>query len=284
MEYSPQEITSATFSIVKKGYDPTEVRTYLNGVSKTLESSQQQATAMEARARAAVAKLQELSHAEQAAPAAPAERAVGAEDSDSIGRTLLLAQRTADGLIAEARSEADTMVNAARAEASTMVADAQRQAETTLEEARSEGRRALETERARAESEVQALMARRDFLLGDVGQLEGFVETHRNRLLDVSASLRETAEADLNDLRRPLLSAAADTPVVRAGDDTAAPAEAAAADDADEDEVATRADDDRPTEAIPSLASLVEETDEADERKDTEPTPIGNPSLLDFDA
>ena len=280
MEYSPQDITTATFAIVKKGYDPGEVRSYLNGVSKALESSQQQATAMEARARAAVAKLQELTQAEQAAPPAPAEAAPGPEESDAIGRTLLLAQRTADGLIAEARADADTMVNAARAEASTMVADAQRQAETAIEEARAEGRKALESERARVESDVQALLARRDFLLGDVEQLEAFVETHRGRLLDVSTVLRETAESDLSVLRRPLLSAA-DTPTRPGGDAPDVEAAGGATDDADRP---VAGDDDRPTAAMASLASLVEETDEADERHDTEPTPIGNPSLLDFDA
>jgi cell division septum initiation protein DivIVA len=287
MEYSPQEISTATFPIVKKGYDLDEVRSYLNGVSKALESSQQQATAMEARARAAVAKLQELTQAEQASPPAPAEPAVSAEESDAIGRTLLLAQRTADGLIAEARSEADTMVNAARAEASTMVADAQRQAETTIEDARVEGRRALETERAKAEGEVQALLARRDFLLGDVEQLEALVEAHRGRLLELSASLRETAEADLADLRRPLLSAAADTPAERRGGDAAAAADQAASTDGGEESTRARDDDDRPTEAISSLAALVDDRNaagDAEERKDTEPTPIGNPSLLDFDA
>ena len=282
MDFSPQDITTATFAIVKKGYDPAEVRSYLNGVSKALESSQQQATAMEARARAAVAKLQELSQAEHAQPPAPAEPAVRPEESDAIGRALLLAQRTADGLIAEARTEADTMVNAARAEASTMVADAQRQAEATIEEARAEGRKALESERARAESEVQALLARRDFLLGDVEQLEGFVDTHRSRLLQLSTSLRESAEAKLGDLRRPLLSAAADTPAA-GGDSATAGGEMTAEDDGGA-EAADRSDDDRPTEAMASLAALVEETEEADDRTDTEPTPIGNPSLLDFDA
>jgi hypothetical protein len=187
-------------------------------------------------------------------------------------------------LIAEARSEADAMVNAARAEASTMVADAQRQAEATIEEARSEGRKALESERAKAESEVQALLARRDFLLGDVEQLEGFVEMHRSRLLELSESLRDSAEAELGDLRRPLLSAAADSPASAAGGDSATAGGAMNAGDETGAEPAERSDDDRPTEAIPSLAALVEETDEADDRADTEPTPIGNPSLLDFDA
>ena len=56
MELSPQAVAAATFKIVKRGYDPDEVRSYLVEVSSSLESSQQQATAMEARARAAIAK------------------------------------------------------------------------------------------------------------------------------------------------------------------------------------------------------------------------------------
>lgn len=290
MEYSPQDITTATFAIVKKGYDPSEVRSYLNGVSKALESSQQQATAMEARARAAVAKLQELTQSEAAAPAAPptAEPVPAPavpDESEAIGRALLLAQRTADGLIAEARIEVDTMVSAARAEASTMVADAQRQAESTIEEGRAEGRRALESERAKAESDVQALLARRDFLLADVEQLETFVESHRARLLDLSNSLRETAESNLADLRRPLLSAAADAPLAVPGGDTAPaapPAEVAAVADAPAAAAADDDDDDeRPTEAISSLAGLV---DDVEAPSDPEPTPTGNPNLLDFGA
>lgn len=283
MEYSPQDITTATFAIVKKGYDPSEVRSYLNGVSKALESSQQQATAMEARARAAVAKLQELTQSEAAAPPAaePVPATAVPDESEAIGRALLLAQRTADGLIAEARTEVDTMVSAARAEASTMVADAQRQAESTIEEGRAEGRRALESERAKAESDVQALLARRDFLLADVEQLETFVESHRARLLDLSTSLRETAESNLADLRRPLLSAAADAPIAVPGGDTAPtapPAEVAAV---ASDPAPAAVDDERPTEAISSLAGLV---DDVEAPSDPEPTPTGNPNLLDFGA
>src|SRR4051794_12230348 len=187
MDVSPQEISTQSFAIVKKGYDPAAVRSYLTSVSKALEASQQQATAMEARARAAVAKLQELSQSGEPA-AAPAANSA---DAETISRTLLVAQRTADGLISEARAEADTMVNAARAEAGGLVAEAQQHADKSVEDGRAEGRRAFESERSRAESEVQALVARREFLLGDVEQLEGFVTTHRQRLQDLADTLQD---------------------------------------------------------------------------------------------
>jgi cell division septum initiation protein DivIVA len=275
MDYSPQDISTQTFAIVKKGYDPAAVRSYLGGVSKSLEASQQQATAMEARARAAVAKLQELTQAgTEAAPAGATP-----DESDTISRTLLLAQRTADGLIGEARGEADTMVSAARAEATNIVNDAQRQAEAAVEEGRAEGRKSYESERSKAESEVQALLARRDFLLADVEQLETFVGTHRQRLSELADTLRDTADNGFGELRRPLLSAAADLPVGTRGGDS--PAEGASDDDDDlDDDPVTN---DLPTQPISSLASLVD-ADPEPASTDTEPTPIGNPSLLDFDG
>ena len=61
MDFSPQTVRSAGFKTVKKGYDPAEVDDFKEKVAAAIETAQNQATAMEARARAAVAKLQEVS-------------------------------------------------------------------------------------------------------------------------------------------------------------------------------------------------------------------------------
>ncbi len=103
-----------------------------NGVSKALESSQQQATAMEARPERPSPSLQELTQAEQAAaPAPPARAGRRAPRSPTrSGAALLLAQRTADGLDRRGPRPRPTRWSTPPApEASTMVADAQRQAE-----------------------------------------------------------------------------------------------------------------------------------------------------------
>src|SRR5215210_1247063 len=116
MDLSPQAVSVATFKTVKRGYDPEEVRSYLARVSSTLEASQQQATAMEARARAAVAKMQDLQAAVAAPPAATEARqevAAAPDEADTISRTLLLAQRTADTTVAEAKAEAESVAKAA---------------------------------------------------------------------------------------------------------------------------------------------------------------------------
>ena len=124
MEMSPQRVRTAEFKTARKGADLDQVRSFLNDVADELERAQNQSTAMEARARAAVARLQEVSEGTAAdAPAPPASAPtpesvdVSAEQSDAISRTLVLAQRTADSLIAEAKAEAARLVAGANSEA-----------------------------------------------------------------------------------------------------------------------------------------------------------------------
>jgi DivIVA domain-containing protein len=209
MDISPQTIRSTGFKTVKKGYDPDEVESFRNQVASAVETAQNQATAMEARARAAVAKLQEVSQQMAGSPrdAAPASHS---GDTEVISRTLLLAQRTADATIAEARGEADNITAHAREEASRVLDSARTMATKTVEESRADARRAVEDERVRAENEVQALLARRDFLLGDVDHLEQYLQAQRERLRDAAVQLQELVDrvpGGLGDMRRPLLSA-----------------------------------------------------------------------------
>ena len=217
MEMTPQTVASATFKIVRKGFDPNEVHEFLSQVSTTLESSQQQSAAMEARARAAMAKLQEAQQGAQ--PAQPT--ASNAHDTETISRTLLLAQRTADLTITDAKQQASSIVDAATAEASTIRSSAVAEAATALEAARasaaqlveaarSEARRTRDEEHLKAEGEVQSLLARRDFLLADVEQLEQHLVAQRDRLREASTALINLAErvpGGLGEMRRPLMSA-----------------------------------------------------------------------------
>ncbi len=208
MDTSPQAISSATFRVVKKGYDPDEVRAYLAEVSTAVDAAQTHATQMEGRARQAVARAQELMAAQRSA-----ESSAHSDDAETISRTLLLAQRTADTTVAEAKAEADGLTHNARSEADRLVADARSAANTMIEEAKADARRAGEGERVRVESEVQQLLARLEFLRDDVAQLESFTAVSRDRLLETSVNLRDVAErpvGGLGELRRPALSAAAD--------------------------------------------------------------------------
>jgi cell division initiation protein len=211
MELSPQSVSVASFKVVKKGYDPDEVRAYLNRVSSTLEAAQQQATAMEARARAAIAKMQDMSQQSAAAPApVEAKAAPPTEEAETISRTLLLAQRTADTTVAEAKAEAESVTSSAHSAAETLLNEARAEADRILGEARTDARRVKDEELAKADGEVQSLLARRDFLVADVDHLEQYVAAQRERLRDAASALEDLIErvpAGLGEMRRPLLSA-----------------------------------------------------------------------------
>lgn len=215
MEMTPQTVRNTSFRVVKRGYDPDEVDAFKDQVATVVETAQNQATAMEARARAAVAKLQEVTSqvgsASATAPASVAPASSG--DTEVISRTLLLAQRTADAAVAEARQEADRMLLEAREEAGRLLDSARGMASKAVDEAREEARRSVADERIRAESEVQSLLARRDFLIADVEHLEQFIVSQRERLRDAAVQLHDMVErvpGGLADMRRPLLSASAE--------------------------------------------------------------------------
>ncbi|MFN8024510.1 MAG: DivIVA domain-containing protein [Acidimicrobiales bacterium] len=226
MELSPQAVAAATFRTVKRGYDPDEVRAYLIEVSASLEAAHQQATAMEARARAAIAKLQDATQLAQQTPATttgpvpvtPAPTpTVGAEEAETISRTLLLAQRTADHTVAEAKAEAAQITEAAHHEAASVTSAAKLDAAAALEQARAEAARLLDDARAeahrakseshlRAEAEVAELERRREALTSDLAALERATSSHRDRLRDVSKQLAQLAEG-VPSPEQPTLSA-----------------------------------------------------------------------------
>ena len=211
MEINPQRVRSAEFKTVRKGVDPDEVRVFLGDVADELERAQNQSTAMEARARAAVARLQELSDA--GAPAAAPTVDASAEESETISRTLLLAQRTADQTVAGARAEAEQILRKANDEAARTLDSTREMSAQLLSEARVEARRTGEAERLSVSSEVEALMARRDFLESDVHHLETFLADQRARVREAATSLIDIADrvpGGLGDVRAPLLSASDD--------------------------------------------------------------------------
>jgi DivIVA domain-containing protein len=230
MDLTPSQVAAAQFRTVRKGYDPDEVETFLQRASKALEEAQQQATAMEARARAAVARLQEVSSGAGAGPSPATESQpdggaadvvrVSADEAETISRTLVLAQRTADATIADASAEAERILSAARAESESTLDSTREMSAKLLDDARAEARKLSEAERLAAENEVQSLVARREFLVGDVDQLEQFLIEQRERLRAAARELEAMVErvpAGLGQVRPPVLSASDDPP----GDDTA---------------------------------------------------------------
>ena len=256
MEMNPQSVRSAAFKMVRKGADPDEVRDFLNDVADELERAQNQSTAMEARARAAVARLQELNEAGATAAAAPAVEA-SVEESETISRTLLLAQRTADQTVSGARAEAEQILRKANDEAAKTLDSTREMSAQLLEEARLDARKIGESERLSVSGEVEALKARRDFLESDVHHLEAFLVDQRARVREAATSLLDVADrvpGGLGDVRAPLLSASDDD----------------AADDVDEVVAATN-DDGAESEELLIVTEIADDgDDDGDDESDDE--------------
>jgi cell division initiation protein len=215
MALSPQRIRETSFKSSRRGYEQGEVDAFVDEVATALETAQNEATAMEARARAAVARLQELSQGQpgDVSPtgAVPIDPSRHVEESETISRTLLLAQRTADQTVADAHAEADRLLAAAQQDAAARLDGARTEAAELVEAAKADARRDGEAERVRVEGEVQALLARRDFLESDVEHLEQFLMAQRERIVEATSELQALCQrvpAGLADMRRPLLSAA----------------------------------------------------------------------------
>lgn len=231
MDISPHQVRTAEFKSAKRGLDPDEVRDFLEQVAAELERAQNQSTAMEARARAAVARLQEMSESgatpvptsEPSGPAEPPPVAASVDEAETISRTLLLAQRTADTTMAEAKAEAERIEREASAEANKTLESTRETSARMIDEAREDARRAGESERVTVKTEVDALRARRDFLESDVDHLERHLTEERSRLREAATTLLELTErvpGGLGEVRRPLLSASHDdTPEGIAGGD-----------------------------------------------------------------
>lgn len=239
MELSPKAITNVEFHLVRKGYDPDEVRAFLTQVAKGVEALQTQLTNADARARAAVARMQELSAsspsaaaaaaapAEQTAPVAAVPAVVAAEpiassgDTDTIAKTLLLAQRTADATVAEAQSKAAaivssaedrarTVVDQAEARAGVLTREAEAQAAATIDKAKADAIEESASERARIQAELATMRAERDQLQASVTELSAHLIEHRGRLETTIAGMRQV----LDDSRglRPVSSASLPAP------------------------------------------------------------------------
>lgn len=126
-----------------------------------LEHAQQQAEAATRRAQAAGTEMARRSGSEAAAPdAAPGQLVPASPTEDALRRTLVLAQRTADEAIAEARAEAQRIVT-----------EAHRHAADTI---------------SRVEVEHSAIVQRRTAeqqqLLAKLDELRSFERDYRSRL------------------------------------------------------------------------------------------------------
>jgi vacuolar-type H+-ATPase subunit H len=194
-----QMLAAVEFSESKRGYEPSEVRSFLSEVSR------------------GVADIE--------------RRNIGGND-DEVRRTLVLAQRAADAAVAEAKEEAQRILSAAQDRARRMLADAEAHVTETRSQAdreavelvsaantssmelvtaaEVEARRGGDELRANMREQVAHLGDQRARLAADITALEGQLDAQRRRmasaidtlqlLLDNPDMLGGMEEVDIEDL------------------------------------------------------------------------------------
>jgi cell division initiation protein len=164
MEVSPKTLREVEFREKMRGYHPEDVDQFLEQVAAGIEVLQD-------RLRQAAERAQ---RAEQAASDTSAT-------DDTLRRTLVLAQRTADMAVAEAREQASRIIGSAQQQADSIVSEAEQQGRRTLEDAISEAR-----------SELSRLESQRSQVQLEVETLQRWLEEHKSHVVE---SLSEALSA-----------------------------------------------------------------------------------------
>ncbi|MGH8919068.1 MAG: DivIVA domain-containing protein, partial [Actinomycetes bacterium] len=115
MDVSPKTLREVEFREKMRGYHPEDVDQFLEQVAVALETVQD-------RLRQAVERAQRAEAAAASAPPASPDTAAG---DDAIKRTLVLAQRTADMAVQEAREQASRILAGAEAKSQSVIAEAE---------------------------------------------------------------------------------------------------------------------------------------------------------------
>ncbi len=156
MDVSPKLLREVEFREQWRGYNPDEVDDFLERLAVALGQLQDQLRDAVDRANRAERRVIE-----------------GSGDEGELRRTLVLAQRTADAALEEARQEAAVV----SAEAEAHAADVRRAADEVAAAVVGEAE-------GRVASELAPLLAQRDALEGDVEALRGWAAEIRARMVD----------------------------------------------------------------------------------------------------
>ena len=186
---SAEQIRRREFATVRRGYDPDQVREYLQGVAGQVETlerevrERRQAPPLPSPGESLAAKVS----AEVPAPG-PDSTDVYEEIAKRFAGVLENADKQATAAVAEAREEASRIVDDARAEADRITLDAQSRAEA----ARQEGSDGLANAKREADRILGSLAERRESLVAQMHDMQ-------TRLLSVAKDLETSIAAAPDD-------------------------------------------------------------------------------------
>ncbi len=232
MELTAKAIEEAEFRQTFRGYDVDQVDDFLEQVAAGVDALTKQLAAVSTgepsaapAPKADAAPVAGDAPAEAAPPVQPTAGPKSIEDNtDELRRTLILAQRTADAAIREAKEEAARLVAEARnssnqqiaeadAQAKKLVADAEAKAAAIVAEAERQALEHSTTSHNRLRAEIEALEGTREQLRSDANVLDRHVEEQRQqlrgtltelqRLIDDPHSFRLVPPPPVSDVAAP---------------------------------------------------------------------------------
>jgi cell division septum initiation protein DivIVA len=193
-EITPQELRTIEIRESFRGYHREQVDSLCERAAETIEQVQRQRSVLQERLGGR--RDPETGAVRVIDPAAstgihPLSNI--ARDADLIRRTLILAQKTADEVVAEADARADALV-----------AGAEIKAHALVHAAEDEACRLEDGERRRIAAEVLELSATRETLLADIDTLQGFAMEYRDRIRHaVEAELERLGESAVFEVEAP---------------------------------------------------------------------------------
>jgi len=179
MDVTSRELREGNIRDALRGYNHDDVDELLERAAATIDG-------LQTRVRELTERLQQTE----------GEASRGRETEDMLQRTLLVAQRTADEVVAEARESAQKILDEAEEQATSVVSEAERSAKAEVEE-----------DARRLKAEVLELAAAREALDADVIALTTFAEQLGARLrdaLEAQIAALESGSIDITD--RPVLA------------------------------------------------------------------------------
>jgi DivIVA domain-containing protein len=203
MELTPQTLHAVEFREARRGgYNTRDVDDFLERIAQGVGLLQDRLREVMARAESAEGRLSDVQRQLEEVRRRPPAPEVS-ETDDTLRRTLVLAQRTADATIKEAKDEAARLLGESRDEAARVVSESRDEATRLISEARdeagrvraeaeAEARRGTEGARARAEAEIEHLIDTREALNRDIEALGQRMSDQRER---VRASIAELERA-----------------------------------------------------------------------------------------
>jgi cell division initiation protein len=211
MDVTPQVINEVEFHQKMRGYDPDEVDDFLERVASAV--GQLTERLHEAEARAATADRRAFELERKASEVDERPTAKESDDTETITRTLLLAQKTADAAVKEANDEAQRTLTEAQHKADAMLSEAEEKSHRLVSDAEIEARKTSEETRQRMADEILALEESREALKSDHGVIERHLDEQRlrlrgaitdlQRLLDDPEKLRAAALPELSVVAKP---------------------------------------------------------------------------------